>query len=922
MAWFYLVTAVSLAILIFWLARKVTVIPVDSYSTKILMSLVIGATLLIIGLLLVTGTVFLYKIFVYGSARLDQALAFIMIVTAPLVLLSSFISPAASIKNKLAVSPLLGGSMADEIMEIVHRLDIRNASLFTSEKITSPLLFGSSSNVRLVLPSGWQIPIGESEMGMIYHELAHVINKDTGFMTWAWILLRRTHVAGVVLCLAGVCLFLFLNSFLLIFFSLFKYFVAYFIVMEILYSVISRKREILADKIASLYYGVIQVAYPLGHVFTGFQQLASPRNKLRNYFSDKALFGKLSLFWKVLYQIYSYSSDRHPAQRERGNVLDNNLPERTVHALPSKEVTAWLGIAIGLVVSFIILLYQLSQYQFINALTSSHVAVKTFFIVNLFIASAMTIILCLPGCLAIYPVTISWKYIKLLIVRFSMCYVVAVAAAGLLVIGLPGWKDSLALFLTELRWLVIVFLYSFYLVLLFVTLMPTLIHSIDRTMREIPYTLMICSIPLSIVLLTAGLGFYMLFTGGIVLGGALVVSSGLSIVPLALFDMFVICASDRYVFMHSPGSKKVWWFEGKLISLEVMWRATTVMLPVILASFGVIFCVTYLPVKLVWQNPNGFFYSMPVIFILISCMLFLVNKMSSRLIFEKRDLVYGLARCLTLSGFNVPENIRKALTKLDMAIKWHTLKQKDRPEHVWETVRHFNLIIQIISLAEDKLNGIFDLKGWVLQCANETGGYGLWPGAGSRLSSTYYALGILCRLKQDFDVDKAKCIEWIINCQQPSGWFESPLSGRPDWENTYFAVSSLAMLDGISQMKHRREAEEWLHKTMYDGILHSDIHKVYCCGISLNLLGELNEHDKKALRDFIVKSAPRLLHSKIRYVAEQIAEVLELGKIVMNDQELKNLFPDLELRLESALEAELKPLIKREKSRIKKQATA
>ena len=42
----------------------------------------------------------------------------------------------------------------------------------------------------------------------------------------------------------------------------------------------------------------------------------------------------------------------------------------------------------------------------------------------------------------------------------------------------------------------------------------------------------------------------------------------------------------------------------------------------------------------------------------------------------------------------------------------------------------------------------------------------------------------------------------------------------------------------------------------------------------------------------------------------------------MTDEDLKELFPDLELRLESALEAELKPLIKREKSRIKKQATA
>ena len=178
------------------------------------------------------------------------------------------------------------------------------------------------------------------------------------------------------------------------------------------------------------------------------------------------------------------------------------------------------------------------------------------------------------------------------------------------------------------------------------------------------------------------------------------------------------------------------------------------------------------------------------------------------------------------------------------------------------------------------------------------------------------------QIYQDVDFNKVRHVTWITNCQEPSGWFKSPLSGRSDWENTYFAVSSLAMLDGMSQIKYSLEAEDWLHDTMYNGILHSDVHKVYCCGVSLNLQDGLNEHDQKVLRDFIVKSAPRLLHSKIRYVSEQIAEILELGKLVMNDKEINDLFPDIEIRLTSAFEAELKQFMEKEKSRTKEQTTA
>jgi len=293
--------------------------------------------------------------------------------------------------------------------------------------------------------------------------------------------------------------------------------------------------------------------------------------------------------------------------------------------------------------------------------------------------------------------------------------------------------------------------------------------------------------------------------------------------------------------------------------------------------------------------------------IIIAGMVHLIHRVSTRPTFEKGSIISGLAKCACLVGLKTSLNGAEVLERMKT---WISAKNEKMPGNVWETVRHFNLMIRIIELLNDNNYVDSTLQKWVEKCANAHGGYGLWPGSQSRLSSTYYALEILEYFNTDYDVDKKKHADWITGCQSPVGWFVSSISNRPDWENTYFAVSALSLLDAIEQIKYKNALIESLRNLLGEGFHELDIRKVYCCGLSLHALGSLTLGDKQAIQDFIVRAIPRLQYAKIRYTAEKLAEVLELGKLVMEEQKLFKLFPDLETRLSQALKEELKPFMK------------
>ena len=80
--------------------------------------------------------------------------------------------------------------------------------------------------------------------------------------------------------------------------------------------------------------------------------------------------------------------------------------------------------------------------------------------------------------------------------------------------------------------------------------------------------------------------------------------------------------------------------------------------------------------------------------------------------------------------------------------------------------------------------------------------------------------------------------------------------------------------------------------------------------MSLHLLDSLHQENVTLLREFLHKIALRMRTGKIRYMARNLSDLLELGALVMTDAELDALFPDLEKRLTAAIDSELKPFVK------------
>ena len=634
---------------------------------------------------------------------------------------------------------------------------------------------------------------------------------------------------------------------------------------------------------------------------------------------DRVVFKKQAPITKTLYKIYRYLAEKSYSIQERKILMQKPMRKNVDVSLVSKESCIWLGIISGLLLSYAIFLYS-----FIFAdVPSKQLITIVMNCVLIFIACLMTVVFALPAMVRPSPEEKPLLYILRLAECLGVCFFSVAIFSNLMIVGLPEWCGASFLLKHELPKLFKLLLIYFFGVTLLVSVLPgNLSGEIKTALRELYLFAVLFSVPILAIFTMLFVAFYFLVSVDARLGGTMLMALLLYLWIVSGSLKAELCYEDLYMYVKKPFCKEFIVYEGKIITPAHILYISLLFLLYSISAFAVIFMASYGLTLFLPRRLNVMSFLVPAAAIALLSTIDITHNIFKQPGFAKLRKIRSLIYALGISRAQIDKLYKSFFRQVEERLSLMKQKAGLQSINATFTMKQHYMLSQAASEADTALQYMDNLREVINDCKNETGGYGLWPGAGSRLSSTYYAMDILIRLNQGLDIDRVKHIEWITNCQEPSGWFKSPLSARSNWENTYFAISSLAMLDGISQMKHRREAEDWLHKTIYDGILHSDIHKVYCSGISLNLLYGLNEHDKKALRDFIVKAAPRLLHSKIRYVAEQIAQILELGKLDMNDEELKDLFPDLEIRLTSALEAELKPFIKKEKPRAKKQAAA
>ena len=414
------------------------------------------------------------------------------------------------------------------------------------------------------------------------------------------------------------------------------------------------------------------------------------------------------------------------------------------------------------------------------------------------------------------------------------------------------------------------------------------------------------AIPLSVLVLSVIWGFQKLLSGDEAFLIAILCGICLGFNPLIKIGG-VFSRADKYQLFRVPFTRRMRYEDYKVGSLK----------SVLIANMN-------LGIRIMFLMPCGFFIiyllvfrflavdSLVAVIVLFLSLVFMLacRERTDRalLSFRTITIIHSIVKCLACHNVTLSAANKEILTGVyyNAARTWGDGVFSEETL----TMDMVHRLIKSVSHSDVCLEADKRMLDFIMSCENAQGGFSVWPAAHPRLSSTYYALQSLLCLDLGEVTNGALHINWILNCQEETGIFKSPLSNRSDWENIYFALSSLDTLNGLDQLLYKGKTISWLQHELYESVLKTDIHKVYCCGMSLNLLKSLHQGTQSVLSEFILKIVLRLRHSKIRYMAKSLSELFELGKLIMTEKELKELFPDIGKRLTAALEAELKPFVK------------
>ena len=170
---------------------------IEKFSTH---ALIVSAIFLFIA---VNSSIFFIAcIFIYSNlstATLDSTklVPLVILLLLPLRVCGKILTANTRIRKELSLQPVQDSSLLQQVKNLCAGCGLKRITIYSSGNIDAPLVFGiTSKSTNLVIPEKWTFPIEEKQTIIIYHEIAHVLNKDMGFMTWAWVLFDKSSTAS------------------------------------------------------------------------------------------------------------------------------------------------------------------------------------------------------------------------------------------------------------------------------------------------------------------------------------------------------------------------------------------------------------------------------------------------------------------------------------------------------------------------------------------------------------------------------------------------------------------------------------------------------------------------------------------------------------------------------------------------------
>lgn len=339
-------------------ARKIYRSGVEHHGSRILLLSALIDTALVALMLLLSGLVSLSDLMQSGGPRLATCF----------VVLSLFILPARSIWNyatvtqriaqRLGLKPCGVNDHQAEVAKLADVMDIAAPLVHESASLRTPVVYGvHSRKAHLAIPTDWGTADARSREVMLCHELAHIRNRDVGFLTWSFAFLRDLKwmlvLAPAIVILSSFTEKIFPRQAILLY-------AACLCILWMLTNVVVKRRELLADRTVAMLINSGQIGQAVDELLLvpstalypsapGLVRVVVP---MQNWLADKALFSRRPMIWKLVLRLVESVVSPHPSARSRVKAI-HERNAAVEQAFIDRSEAFWAGITLGLLGVFI-----------------------------------------------------------------------------------------------------------------------------------------------------------------------------------------------------------------------------------------------------------------------------------------------------------------------------------------------------------------------------------------------------------------------------------------------------------------------------------------------------------------------------------------------------------------------------------------
>jgi len=892
------------------ICRKIYQTGIECFSSRILIYSAIVNTFLCSLLFIWQGIDAIQTLWKADSFQIGQLISPLIFLLIPIRILWNFISIQRKTITRFDLIPHKANESVCTITALCKTMNISCPTVLSSNRVILPFVFGKrSSESILAIPAGWRDINSKAQQVQLMHELAHVRNRDIGFLAWSNACIWDLKILLAPLSILILyCYILDYNQMV----SSLILFLACSLVLFILLRNVVRKRELLADMTAAMLIESSKIKDTLFQsgafkdpLHTQHQSTFKFGDKINRWLTDKALFSKKQRFYNDLLRIFRYFYMSHPSKSKRIDAIEST-GAFSQNAIISLGDSLWAGVTMGLIG----IVVMISGYWITNTyhphLTNDANALKQIYqmytLASPIAIGYLSIYLILPVWASLKRPDISKGFLRIFFTRGGVLLFGAFLPCPLVLTVAPVSNQSFTLLTLFLIWQALVTFFAFAINIILISLWLTIRYLQAGDTKELKKgirafggfaAVVFAFIIMACILIEKNFVFQGINVAlSTIAGGSLVSIS----VKNSLFS-----ESEHYIIFQTPffGFR----MEGKKYrSYAFIFNSLCTTTLLLIYTFFICLLNHFLFSWLFedFDSTLGIFVACTLCCTIMVLLEWYGSKKGG---LRKRLKIYKLYMCLKSLSKQQPAEYLEKITHIAASAGLKDRQFFNRPLNLTT-----GDIYELYHLTKETSPELSQRAiEWVLRC-QQGGGFSLWPQSDPRLVSTYQAISILRASDRLDAVHFSEHISWIKSLQQPDGSSKDPWSKRDTWEDTFFAVQSLNILQTSLEPDDAKRCDQWARGILRKGIEKDNPNRVYHSIGILKALGQLDDHTRDTTSDWLCGKVEKLLLTNIGLNYENVHFVVMTYDILSRETSLSSMTPQIKLlanRIQTALEAEL-----------------